>query len=164
MSSVIYNIAWKVYAPEVEGELAEHPQIQLAVVLGVPDALVGDQVAAVLVIPDQRSRCKDECATAHVDQKDRKVDLRITREWLALERGLNASKLPTMLRIVQSVDEVPATATMKPIKGNIREKLFSKDELESGRVEVQNPSWHEPWIGQRPFDWQGKQVYNFDFV
>ncbi|PLB48527.1 amp dependent CoA ligase [Aspergillus steynii IBT 23096] len=148
---VIHHRAWRVYAPEVEGELAEHPQIQQAIVQSVPDALLGDHVAALVVMSDRRSRCQD----AHTDETD-KLDLRTLREWLALERGMSASKLPTMLRIIQSVDEVPTTASMKPIKRKIREKFFGKDELASGRVEAWDQSWVEPWLGHRPFDWQGK--------
>lgn len=74
-----------------------------------------------------------------------------------MECSLEAFKLPTLLKVVSSFDEIPVTEAGKPIKDKIREFYFSEATVESGEVEVWTSEPRESVVGARPFDWDGLQ-------
>ena len=142
---VIRFSGWKILAPEVESELAKHPLVSDAIVLGVQDTAAGQLVAALAVINEDVS-------------KESSLGLSEARRWLAVERGMNAYKLPTIMRLVEKNQELPMTLSGKYIKRKIRDIFFNQEELQSDRVEVHDLSTQEPDIGDRPFDWAGIQA------
>ena len=94
----------KVYPKEVENTLLEHPCIKNAIVVGVPDILRGEQVAAQIVLKGD----------ADVEPDDIK---RFCRERLA------GYKVP---RYIQKVDEIKLSSTGKPMR-NVISKGFIED-------------------------------------
>ncbi|GAB1208447.1 hypothetical protein APSETT445_007196 [Aspergillus pseudonomiae] len=134
-----------VLAPEVESELAKHPLVSEAIVFGIQDTSAGQLVAALVVIGGD-------------DSDKTSLDLPSVRRWLAVERRMNAYKLPTVLRVVRKNQALPMTLSGKFIKRKIRDIFFSQEELDSGRVQVHDLSTQEPDIGNRPFDWAGIQA------
>jgi long-chain acyl-CoA synthetase len=85
---------YNVYPREIEEALYAHPSIREAAVIGVPDARLGEEIAAVMVL--------------HPGENLEAVDL---RGWL--EEQLSAYKVP---RVYQFVDELPRGATGKILK------------------------------------------------
>lgn len=84
------------------------------------------------------------------------LDLAQLRRRLATECGLEAFKMPTLLKVVGSLDDIPMTVAEKPIKHSIRGLYFSEAAVGSGEVEV----WDENKasdIEDGPFDWDGLQ-------
>ncbi|KAE8362256.1 hypothetical protein BDV27DRAFT_166327 [Aspergillus caelatus] len=142
---IVRFAGWKILAPEVESELAKHPLVADAIVLGVQDTAAGQLVAALVVINEDVS-------------KESSLDLSEARRWLAVERGMNAYKLPTIMRLAKKNQELPMTLSGKYIKRKVRDIFFSQEELQSDRVEVHDLSTQEPDIGDRPFDWAGIQA------
>ncbi|KAB8263439.1 hypothetical protein BDV32DRAFT_136076 [Aspergillus pseudonomiae] len=142
---IIRFSGWKVLAPEVESELAKHPLVSEAIVFGIQDTSAGQLVAALVVIGGD-------------DSDKTSLDLPSVRRWLAVERRMNAYKLPTVLRVVRKNQALPMTLSGKFIKRKIRDIFFSQEELDSGRVQVHDLSTQEPDIGNRPFDWAGIQA------
>lgn len=143
--AVIRFCGWKILAPEVESELAKHPFISEAIVLGIQDTSAGQLVAALVVINDDTP-------------EGNSLELSAVRRWLAVERQMNAYKLPTVLRLVTKNQELPMTLSGKFIKRRIRDIFFNQEELKSDRVQVHDLSTNEPDIGGRPFDWAGIQA------
>ncbi|GMF66806.1 unnamed protein product [Aspergillus oryzae] len=131
--------------PMVESELAKHPFISEAIVLGIQDTSAGQLVAALVVINDDTP-------------EGNSLELSAVRRWLAVERQMNAYKLPTVLRLVRKNQELPMTLSGKFIKRRIRDIFFNQEELKSDRVQVHDLSTNEPDIGDRPFDWAGIQA------
>jgi acyl-CoA synthetase (AMP-forming)/AMP-acid ligase II len=89
-----------IYSTEVEHALASHPDIALAAVIGLPDALFGERVHAVVTVrPSAGSldhgKLLDHCRTM-----------------------LAAYKLPSSIEVV---DDMPTTATGKIQKAKLRE-------------------------------------------
>ncbi|KAE8308463.1 hypothetical protein BDV41DRAFT_592180 [Aspergillus transmontanensis] len=142
---IIRFSGWKILAPEVESELAKHPFISEAIVVGIQDTSAGQLVAALVVINDDTP-------------EGNSLDLPAVRRWLAVERQMNAYKLPTVLRLVRKNQELPMTLSGKFIKRRIRDSFFNQEELQSDRVQVHDLSTQEPDIGDRPFDWAGIQA------
>ncbi|KAF5860617.1 hypothetical protein ETB97_001321 [Aspergillus alliaceus] len=141
---VIRFAGWKLMAPEVESELAEHPLVSQAIVVGVQDSSVGERVAALVVVSG--------------DSAESELNLSTLRKWLAIKRHMNAYKLPTVLRVVRKGLELPMTASGKIIKPKVREIFFNRGELDSSRVQTHDLSVRESDIGNRPFDWAGIQA------
>jgi cyclohexanecarboxylate-CoA ligase len=83
---------------EVEGVLEAHPSVRQAVVVGYPDDVLGERVAAFVVA-------------------DGRFDLSVTRAWFA-ERGVTRFKTPE--RVLQ-VDALPTLAAGKPDRVALRE-------------------------------------------
>ena len=83
---------------EVEGVLEAHPAVRQAVVVGYPDDVLGERVAAFVVA-------------------DGTFDLHATQAWFA-ERGVTKFKTPE--RVLQ-VDAVPTLAAGKPDRVALRE-------------------------------------------
>ncbi|KAB8208433.1 hypothetical protein BDV34DRAFT_190277 [Aspergillus parasiticus] len=142
---IIRFSGWKILAPEVESELAKHPFVSEAIVVGIQDTSAGQLVAALVVINDDTP-------------EGNSLDLSAVRRWLAVERQMNAYKLPTVLRLVRKNQELPMTLSGKFIKRRIRDSFFNQEELQSDRVQVHDLSTQEPDIGDRPFDWAGIQA------
>lgn len=91
-----------IYSCEVEQVLMKHAAVKVAAVVGQPDALFGEQVAAFLVLDPELPRPGTEELAAHC------------REFLA------DYKVPLTFRFLA---EVPLTATGKIRKGELRQTL-----------------------------------------
>jgi acyl-CoA synthetase (AMP-forming)/AMP-acid ligase II len=92
---------------EVEIELAAHPGIRDVVCVGVPDALMGERLAACVVTRDGHAPTLDDLC-AHLDA-----------------RGLERRKHPERLLVVAAV---PLTPAGKPDRASLREQ-FAGDPL-----------------------------------
>lgn len=123
--------------------LSQIHEISHAVVVGVKDSSCGERVAAVVVYPEQDN--------THA------LGLAELRRKLANECGLEVFKLPTLLKVVNTLGEIPVSEAGKPIKDKIRETYFSETALEGGKVEVWTLENNERGVGIRPFDWDGLQ-------
>ncbi|MCA9669362.1 MAG: AMP-binding protein [Myxococcales bacterium] len=97
-SDLIIQAGFNVYPSEVEAVLAGHPSVQRAAVVGVPDTLVGERVAAFVVgDADDEPRLRDRC-----------------------EQLLAPYKVPTAYFFV---DELPLTSVGKIDKKALRARL-----------------------------------------
>jgi acyl-CoA synthetase (AMP-forming)/AMP-acid ligase II len=94
---------------EVEVELATHPLVRDVVCVGVPDALMGERLAA-CVVPREGLAPTHEELCAHLD-----------------ERGLERRKHPERLLVV---DELPLTPAGKPDRAGLRERLVAQTAAE----------------------------------
>ena len=93
-----------VYPREVEEFLFRHPKIQNASVFGVPDAKYGEEVCAWIVLKPGQSASAEEIQTHCQGQ-------------------IAHYKIP---RIIRFVPELPLTATGKPQKFVMREKMIQE--------------------------------------
>ena len=93
-----------VYPREVEEFLFRHPKIQNASVFGVPDAKCGEEVCAWIVLKPGQSASAEEIQTHCQGQ-------------------IAHYKIP---RIIRFVPELPLTATGKPQKFVMREKMIQE--------------------------------------
>ena len=87
---------------EVESVLEAHPVVRQAVVVGYPDALMGERVAAFVVAPES-------------------FDIDVCRAWFAA-RGVARFKTPERLVAVASLPVLP---TGKPDRNALRERLLA---------------------------------------
>ncbi|KAJ5114935.1 hypothetical protein NUU61_000694, partial [Penicillium alfredii] len=142
---VIRSHGWKIYALEVENALSQMDSVVQAIVLGVPDSHAGQRVAALLVY-----RVRDKGRASEFDFSQ-------LRETLAIQHGLQAYKLPTMLRILEPSDKVAVTVSGKPMKTRIRDMFFNEKAVACGEVQVWDSKSEEGVVGTRPFDWAGIQ-------
>jgi acyl-coenzyme A synthetase/AMP-(fatty) acid ligase len=127
----------------VESALSQIGEISHAVVLGVKDSGCGQCVAAVVVYRQQ-----DEIHA---------LGLAELRHKLAMECGLEAFKLPTLLKVVACSSDIPVSEAGKPVKDRIRELYFGEEAVERGAVEVWTLDMKDSGVGGRPFDWDGLQ-------
>ncbi len=97
MSDTIIRAGENISASEVEAALEAHPDIRLAVAVAVPDAAVGERVAAFV-------------------ESSAPFDLAMCRAWFA-ERGVTRFKTP---EYVVRLDAVPTLAAGKPDKATLR--------------------------------------------
>jgi non-ribosomal peptide synthetase component E (peptide arylation enzyme) len=95
---VIIRGGENIAAPEVEAILEAHPSVHHAVVVGYPEALMGERAAAYVVA-------------------DPPFDLDACREWFAA-RGVARFKTPEQ---VVCVDALPTLATGKPDRAALRD-------------------------------------------
>jgi hypothetical protein len=79
------------------------------------------------------------------------------RQILAMDCGLEAFKLPTLLKVVGDLDRIPVSDAGKPVKNKIREFYFHEEAIERGEVEAWTLEMKGRGVGDRPFDWDGKQ-------
>ena len=100
IKDVIIRGGENIYAAEIEGVLYEHPDVQEAAIVGLPDEKYGEIVGAFVRLHDG--------ATATAD------DL---REWVA--GRLAAFKVPAVVELRD--DELPRNATGKILKRELRE-------------------------------------------
>ena len=96
---VIIRGGFNVYASDVEHALYEHPAVREAAVVGVPHAVLGEDIAAVVVVSDEVSA---EALIAHC--KERLADYKVPRR-------------------VEFVAELPRNATGKVLKRELVEQL-----------------------------------------
>lgn len=87
---------------EVETVLESHPNVMQAVVVGYPDRVLGERVAAVVVADDD-------------------FDLDACRRWFA-QRGVARFKTP---ELVVHVDAIPYTHIGKPDRAALRERVVA---------------------------------------
>ncbi|UJL45538.1 long-chain fatty acid--CoA ligase [Virgibacillus sp. NKC19-16] len=98
---LIIASGYNVYPRDVEEVIYEHPSVQEAVVVGVPDPYRGETVKAVVVLKENQ----------HCDEKEL---IAFCRENLA------AYKVP---RIIEFRNELPKTSVGKILRRKIREEL-----------------------------------------
>ena len=101
-----------VYPREVEEFLFRHPKIQNASVFGVPDAKYGEEVCAWIVLKPGQSASAEEIQTHCQGQ-------------------IAHYKIP---RIIRFVPELPLTATGKPQKFVMRDKMIQELKLTLART------------------------------
>jgi long-chain acyl-CoA synthetase len=99
LKDIIKSGAISISPREVEGVLRQHPAVAAAVVFGAPEPLVGEQVAAHVVLRDDHSVSVDEL-------------LRFCRQRLA------DFKVPTALQLVRSI---PSGASGKVMRRLLRD-------------------------------------------
>ncbi|MGP8297711.1 class I adenylate-forming enzyme family protein [Streptomyces inhibens] len=102
IKDVVIRGGENVYCGEVESVLFEHPEVADAAVLGVPDPVLGEEVAA-LVVPRTGALPEPESLRAHVATR------------------LAAFKVPTL--IVLRERPLPRNATGKVLKRELRAEL-----------------------------------------
>jgi malonyl-CoA/methylmalonyl-CoA synthetase len=95
---IIKSGGYKLSALEIESILLEHPQIQECAVLGLPDAVWGECVAAVVVLHDHSE-----------------LTLEQLNEWAALR--MSSYKLPRFLRVLEAL---PRNAMGKVVKPELK--------------------------------------------
>jgi long-chain acyl-CoA synthetase len=105
MKDVVIRGGENVYSPEVEAVLYEHPDVAEVVVIGLPEALMGERVCAVVV-----------------PRPGATPDLASLRAFVAAH--LAAFKCPEALFIT---DELPKTATSKVAKRELRVQLTERE-------------------------------------
>lgn len=96
-------------AVEIEHLLMEHPKVAAAIVLGVPDARLGEKVCAVVHLKN----CDD--VLSFKDMQDYLVDRRLTKQFV-----------PEYLVIL---DDMPTTSLGKIKKQQLREQVLPKLQL-----------------------------------
>ncbi|KAL4799492.1 hypothetical protein BDV19DRAFT_385261 [Aspergillus venezuelensis] len=105
----------------------------MAVVLGVADRHVGQRVGALLIATTE----KDVGAQKKNDsQKPQYPKLFALERWLALERGLSAEKIPTLLPWASASNALPVIRTVKVRKAPALETFFSEADIDGGFVEM----------------------------
>jgi acyl-CoA synthetase (AMP-forming)/AMP-acid ligase II len=96
IKDVIFRGGESVYSAEVERVLAAHPDVMDVTVLGMPDAIAGEKVAAAVVVPGDR-------------EVDMRAVLRFAREQLARH------KMPELLAVrTRPLPRNPGGKVMKP--------------------------------------------------
>jgi len=95
-----------VYPAEVENVLYQHPAVAEAAIYGVPDAVLGEQVRANIVLKTEQSATEEELI-AFCRQRMVKY------------------KVPT---VIEFVDELPKSRTGKVLKRVLREAYAAKEE------------------------------------
>ena len=98
IKDVIIRGGENISAAEVEGVLEAHPSVRQAAVVGYPDDVLGERVAAFVVA-------------------DGAFDLETCRAWF-VERGVTRFKTPE--RVTQ-LDVLPTLAAGKPDRASLRE-------------------------------------------
>ncbi|KAL1960579.1 hypothetical protein VTO42DRAFT_7158 [Malbranchea cinnamomea] len=139
-------------ALEIEEELSHHSLVSQAVVVGVPHHVYGAQIAALVVMDEDAHEAQD-----HTNR----LNLVEIRRWLAVDRDVAVSKLPTTLRIVGATVTLPTTPSKKSRKKEIRDRFFNQDEVNSGRVDVCDLLDEIPDREAKPFDWWETQSKAF---
>ena len=94
LKEMIIRGGYNVYPGEVEEVLYEHPDIVEAAVIGVPDPVYGEEVAAAIVLRDG----------AHLDGDQ-------LRAWA--KQRLSAYKVPHLIRIVTALPKGPSGKILK---------------------------------------------------
>jgi cyclohexanecarboxylate-CoA ligase len=100
IKDVIIRGGENIATAEVESVLESHPSVRQAVAVGYPDPRLGERVAVFVVTDDP-------------------FDLEACRAWFA-ERGVARFKVP---ELVVQVWEVPTTASGKPDRAALRQRL-----------------------------------------
>src|SRR5262245_11981365 len=99
-----------IYPAEIEAFLVRHPKIADAQVVGVPDAYMGEECAALLRLKAGERASEDEI-----------------RQYCS--EGISRHKVP---RYIRFVDQFPLTASGKVKKFELRERLIAELGLEAG--------------------------------
>jgi cyclohexanecarboxylate-CoA ligase len=103
LKDIIIRGGENISAQELEDLLAAHPAIQEVAVIGVPDDRLGERVCAVVVVADGAS-----------------LELGDAVDYLRA-RSIASHKLPERL---ETVDELPRTASGKVAKADLRKQLL----------------------------------------
>ncbi len=93
-----------IHAADVEAVLHEHPEVVDAAVVGIPHAVLGEDVAAVVVLADGATVDTDDLA-AHC--RDRLADYKVPRR-------------------IEFADTLPRNATGKVLKLQLRDELAAR--------------------------------------
>lgn len=139
-NKVIRCDGYKINAFDLEDPLRLYPGVTGVFVLPVEDAGLGERVAALLL------------AQLYDSGEIDRLDLADLRRWLAIEKGVAAYKLPTLLRVIPGDELAAKTDTGKPSKKMMAAMYFDDVSEESGEVQV----WdfrNEVFAGDRAWDW-----------
>lgn len=131
----------RVFAPEIEDLLNEHPSVSQSIVVGVDDIQAEEMVAALLVV--------------HKEADISSLNLRSLRHWLTVEKDLPCFKLPTMLRCVTTECALPVTASGKPVKKKIKDQFFLHNETAKRNTETWDFASDANGTVSKPWDWEG---------
>ncbi|GBG28275.1 Malonate--CoA ligase [Hondaea fermentalgiana] len=104
-ADIIKTGGYKVSANEIERELLDHPAIREIAVLGLPDEVYGERVAAIVVLRPDQPAPSDEDLRAWA--KERIASYKAPSTWLFLD------------------DEIPKNAMGKVAKKQLRRDLFN---------------------------------------
>lgn len=139
-------MAWKVTAADIEDPLRSYPGVSQAFVLGVDDPMQGQRVTALIL---RKPTHEGETALADLKLAD-------LRWWLAVEKGLRAFKLPTLLRVIHADEFAATTDSGKPSKKKIASAYFKPEDWDSKDVQVWDITAKEDFPGDRAWDWEGR--------
>ncbi|BCS27984.1 class I adenylate-forming enzyme family protein [Aspergillus puulaauensis] len=145
---VIRSMGYKCTAADIEDPLRSYPGVSQAFVLGVDDLVMGQRVTALLLrkTTPEAEFCLGDLKLANL------------RWWLAVEKGLPAFKLPTLLRIIRSDTFTATTDTGKPSKKKIASACFKPEDWDSKDVQVWDIATKEKFPGNRAWDWEGRSA------
>ena len=116
----------KVFPAEVERVLLDHPSVAEAAVVGVPDAVMGEQVLAYLVFADG---CDQQQAVAEVRHH--------------VKEHLGNYKVPRQLIAIETL---PRNPSGKVLKTKLRELAGSSVEIGEGENQASSESRAQPMI------------------
>lgn len=114
----------KVFPAEVERVLLDHPRIKEAAVVGIPDDVFGERVAAFLTV----NAAEDDSAGAELD----KTDIRGL-----CQKHLAAFKVPSH---IHQIDELPRNPAGKILKTVLRDRAAELAAETSAATSVENVS------------------------
>ena len=92
-----------IYAPAIEDVLVEHPKISKAAVIGIPDALLGERVGAVVEL-------ENEAEQVSLDEISEFFD----------DRGMAVFRRPERIEVLESL---PETRVGKIDRGKVAERF-----------------------------------------
>lgn len=139
-------MGYKCTAADIEDPLRSYPGVSQPFVLGIDDPVMGQRVTALLLrkpMPEAEFSLGD-------------LKLANLRWWLAVEKGLPAFKLPTLLRIIRSDTFTATTDSGKPSKKKIASAYFKPEDWDSKDVQVWDVATKEDFPGDRAWDWEGR--------
>ena len=142
---MIRSSSWKFFAPEIEDYILGLPEIQESMVLGVEDEGCGERVAAII-----RSR-------STLNENSTTPSLAWLRDNLTASTPLPKYKLPTLLKVLQSGEQVPRTSSGKPSKRLARSQYFPHGFANNVEVEVLDLN-NISNVTQRAWDYDGLGV------
>ena len=142
---MIRSSSWKFYTHEIEEYILGLPGIQEIWVLGVDDEDCGERVAA--VVRSRRTQNANGSAPS----------LAWLRDSLTAHSPLPKYKLPTLLKVLQSGEQMPRTSSGKPSKRLARTRYFPHGFADKGEVEVLDLNDISN-VTQRAWDWDGLGV------
>lgn len=117
----------KVYPAEVENVIYEHPAVSEAAVYGLPDALLGESVAAIVVLKPGHAPAEAEIISH-------------------CRRGLSAYKVPSAVEFVESLPKNPSGKILKRVLRGEKSGPPATAAPTPGRTPASIQSWLKDWL------------------
>ena len=146
---MIRSSSWEFVTHEIEEHVLGLPNVQESYILGVAEEDCGERVAAIV-----RSRSTSQKNAANDTSA---LSLAWLRETLTTHPPLPKYKLPTLLKILQTGEEVPRKLNGKTSKNLARTPYFSPRFMKKGEIEVLDLN-NIPQMTQRAWDYDGLGV------